>query len=366
MKHLATLGSGWTNPSRRSFMQAAMAGLPAAIFALQRSARAAEQKVVVRTTSGGSYGEAMEQAIFAPFSKATGIAVEKTPVDMAPLIASAKQGRPLVDVVDTSEGLLQTLSGNGALAEIDYGRFKTFTVEDIGKDSAQPTIVRRMVYARVLGYQKSAFNKTAAPKSWTEFWDVKHFPAVRALPGLALDTPDLEFALLADGVPMAALYPLDIPRALASYGRIRADIHTFYGTDAISASLLSSSEVELESIANGRIQPMIDDGGDYAFEWNQHMKVPSGYSILRGAQNLENAYRLLDYAMSPEVQAKFATLIPYGPTNKKSFAFIPEAAARKLPTNPAWTDEGFTQDAGWWGEHLAEVTKAWNDWSAAK
>ena len=350
--------------SRRGLLRET-AAVSAASLAPWCNARAAE-KVVVRTTSGGSYGDAMEQAIFGPFTKATGIAVEKTPVGMAPLIASAKQGKPLVDVVDTSEGLLQTLSGNGALAEIDYPRFKMFGIDDVGKAAAQPTIVRRMVYARVLGYRKSVFAKTPAPRSWAEFWDVKRFPAVRALPGLALDMPDLEFALLADGVAMAALYPIDLPRALASYSKIRANIHTFYGTDAISASLLSSGEVDLEPIANGRIQPLVDEGGDYAFEWNQHMKVPSGYAILKGAQNQENAYLLIDYAMSPEVQAKFASLIPYGPVNKKAFAFIPEAVAKKLPTNPAWSDTGFTQDSKWWGDHLAEVTKAWNDWSASK
>jgi putative spermidine/putrescine transport system substrate-binding protein len=347
-------------------LRTAAAVIPAAVLGYGTRARAADQKVVVRTTSGGSYGDAMDQAIFVPFTKATGIAVEKTPVGMAPLIASAKQGKPLVDVIDTSEGLLQTVSANDALSDLDYGRFKMFSAEDIGKESAQPTIVRRMVYARVLGYRKSAFAKTPGPKSWAEFWDAKRFPAVRALPGLDLDTPDLEFALLADGVAMDKLYPIDLQRALASYSKIRPDIHTFYGTDAISASLLSSGEVELESIANGRIQPMIDEGGDYALEWNQHMKVPSGYSIMRGAENVDNAYRFIDFAMSPEVQAKFATLIPYGPINKKSFSFIPEPLANKLPTNPKWTDLGFTQDAKWWGEHMPDVTKAWNNWSAAK
>jgi putative spermidine/putrescine transport system substrate-binding protein len=355
-----------TGLSRRALLRAGAGAIPVAAICASHGARAADQRVVIRTTSGGAYGDAMDQAIYAPFTKATGIAVDKTPVDMAPLIASAKQGRPLVDVVDTSEGLLQTLSSNGALAQIDYGRFKSFALDDIGKESAQPTIVRRMVYARVLGYTKSVFARTAAPKSWAEFWDVKKYPAVRALPGLALDTPDLEFALLADGVQIADIYPIDLPRALASYGKIRADIHTFYGTDAISANLLSTGEVELLSIANGRIQPMIDEGGDYAFEWNQHMKVPSGYAIMQGARNLENAYRFIDYAMSPEVQAKFATLIPYGPTNRNSFSSIPEAIASKLPTNPKWSDKGFTQDAKWWGDHLPEVTKAWNEWSAAK
>src|SRR4051794_14268462 len=112
--------------SRRALLRAGAGAIPAAAICTDRTARAAEQRVLIRTTSGGAYGDAMDQAIYAPFTKSTGIAVDKTPVDMAPLIASAKQGRPLVDVVDTSEGLLQTLSSNGALAAVDYGRFKGF------------------------------------------------------------------------------------------------------------------------------------------------------------------------------------------------------------------------------------------------
>jgi putative spermidine/putrescine transport system substrate-binding protein len=353
-------------PSRRGLLRAAATAVPALALPFVRKARAADQKVVIRTTTGGTYGDANEQGIFAPFTKATGIVVEKTPVGIAPLIASAKQGKPLVDVIDTSETLLETMSTNDALAAIDYGRFKMFSIDDIGKESAQPAMVRRMVAARVLGYRKSVFSKTPAPKSWAEFWDTKKFPAVRALPGFDLDVPDLEFALLGDGVAMDKLYPIDLSRALASYSKIRPNIHTFYGTDAISTSLLSSGEVELEPIANGRIQPMIDEGGDYALEWNQHMKVPGAFSIMKGAQNLENAYRFIDFALSPEVQAKYSTLIPYGPINKKSFAFIPEPLANKLPSNPKWSDQGFTMDAKWWGGHMPEVTKAWNDWSAAK
>jgi putative spermidine/putrescine transport system substrate-binding protein len=356
--------NGWAAQAHFN-RRAVLCGAAIATFAIGGRARAAEQKIVVRTTSGGSYGEAMEKAIFAPFSQATGITVEKTPSAMAPLIASVQQGQPLVDVVDTSEGLLETLAANQAVATIDYDRFKSFTIADIGKESAKPGIVRRMVYARVLGYRKSTF-KGPAPTSWADFWDVKKFPAARAISGLGLNAPDLEFALIADGVPAANLYPLDVPRALASLTKIRASIQSFYGTDAISENLLSTGEVDLEAIANGRIQGLIDNGGEFAIEWNQHMKVPSGYSILKGAKNLENAYRFLDYAMSPETQARFATLIPYGPINTKSFAIIPEEHAAKLPTNPKWTEKGFTQDAKWWGDNLPSVTTAWNAWAAAK
>lgn len=348
--------------TRRKFLKASASVLPAAMILRGQSAFAQSNVLVVRTTSGGSYGEAMERAIFAPFTEATGIIVQKTSTDMAPLIASAQEGNPLVDVVDTSEGLLKTLSANDALAPIEYDRFSLFDVADIGEDAAQADMVRRMVYARVLGYRRSAF-ADGAPGSWSEFWDVERFPGARALSGLELNMPDLEFALLADGVPMDQLYPLDIERALAAYSRIRDDIVNFYGTDAISANLLSTGEVDIESISNGRIQPMIDEGGDYAIEWNEHMKVPSAYAILKGAPNLENAHAFIDFALSPEIQARFAAEIPYGPTNSKAFDLISEEVAAKLPTNPEWNDKGFVQDVEWWGENTEAVTEAWNRWA---
>ncbi|WP_138472503.1 polyamine ABC transporter substrate-binding protein [Poseidonocella sp. HB161398] len=350
--------------SRRRFLATTAAALPAAaVITRPGNALAQSNQVIIRTSSGGSYGDAMERAVYAPFTEATGIEVVKTPSDMAPLIASVKNSQPLVDVVDTSEGLLQTLAAQDVLEPIDYRAFTLFTKDDIGADSAQDLMVRRMVYARLLGYKGSAFSD-AAPSSWADFWNVEAFPAPRAISGLELNMPDLEFALLADGVPMDELYPLDIERALAAYARIREDIVSFYGTDAISANLLSTGEVDLLAIANGRIQPMIDEGGDYAIEWNEHMKVPSAYAILKEPTNLENAHKFIDFALSPETQARFAAEIPYGPTNKKAFDLIAPEVAAKLPTNPEWNDKGFTQNVAWWGENTAEVTKAWNVWAS--
>ncbi|SFC25518.1 ABC transporter substrate-binding protein [Tropicimonas isoalkanivorans] len=353
--------SGFT---RRGFLKASAATLPAAaMISRGHMARAQSNQVIIRTSSGGSYGDAMERAVYGPFTEATGIQVVKTPSDMAPLIQSVKNEQPLVDVVDTSEGLLQTLAANDVLEPVDYNRFTMFSVDDIGADSAQELMVRRMVYARVLGYSTKAF-ADGAPTSWAEFWDVEQFPGARAISGLDLNMPDLEFALLADGVPMDELYPLDIDRALAAFSRIRDDIVSFYDTDAISANLLSTGEVDIEAIANGRIQPMIDEGGDYAIEWNEHMKMPSAYAILKNPVNLENAHKFIDFALSPETQARFVEEIPYGPTNQKAFELIAPEMAAKLPTNPEWNDKGFTQNVAWWGENAEAVTQAWNTWAA--
>lgn len=350
--------------SRRSFLAASAAVVPVtAMISRGHMAYAQTNQVIIRTSSGGSYGDAMERAVYRPFTEATGIEVVKTPSDMAPLIQSVKNGQPLVDVIDTSEGLLQTLAANDVLEPIDYDRFTLFTVDDIGADSAQKLMVRRMVYARVLGYNINAF-EGGAPASWAEFWDVEGYPGARALSGLDLNMPDLEFALLADGVPMDELYPLDIGRAMAALTRIRKDIVSFYGTDAISANLLSTGEVDIEAIANGRIQPMIDEGGSFAIEWNQHMKVPSAYAILKNPANLDNATRFIDFALSPETQARFAAEIPYGPTNRKAFDLISPEVAAKLPTNPEWSEKGFMQNVVWWGENAEAVTQAWNTWAA--
>src|SRR5438309_6091061 len=47
------------------------------------------------------------------------------------------------------------------------------------------------------------------PTTWAEFWDAKKFPGPRTLRAGVYGTGAYEEALLADGVPMDKLYPMD-------------------------------------------------------------------------------------------------------------------------------------------------------------
>ena len=71
-----------------------------------------------------------------------------------------------------------------------------------------------LVWAQVLAYRTDAV-KGAVPKGWADFWDTKKFPGDRAMIGTSAGGwPELEFALMAAGVPADKLYPLDIDKAL--------------------------------------------------------------------------------------------------------------------------------------------------------
>jgi spermidine/putrescine-binding protein len=107
---------------------------------------------------------------------------------------------------------------------------------------------------RVLGYSKEAFPDGKQPKSWVEFWDVAKFPGARMLEDMAAGTPNLEFALIADGVPMDKVYPIDIDRAFKLLSRIKPHIKKFWDTGALSAQMLADKEIVLGSIWNGRLQ----------------------------------------------------------------------------------------------------------------
>ena len=65
--------------------------------------------------------------------------------------------------------------------------------------------------------------------------------------------PELEFALMASGVPADQLYPIDIDRAFASYDKIKKDVVKWWDTGAVPIQLLTDREVVMTSVWNGRM-----------------------------------------------------------------------------------------------------------------
>ena len=78
-----------------------------------------------------------------------------------------------------------------------------------------------LVWAEVMAYRTDAF-KGAIPVGWADFWNTSKFPGDRALGGAGPSSPELEFALMAAGVPPDKVYPIDIDTAFASYDKIKA------------------------------------------------------------------------------------------------------------------------------------------------
>ena len=345
--------------TRRQSLIAATAAL-ATPYVWSRRAHAAGQ-VVVRNP-GGAYSDTMKKYVYDPFTKETGIEVVIVPSTMAKMLAMVKSGNVELDSADAGLDGLVTLTKEGALAPIDYAHWKYTNPDDIGKDFKTTTTLGIYLYATVLGYNKETFPTGKQPKNWSEFWDAKAFPGSRMLADMASGTPNLEFALIADGVPMDKIFPIDIDRAFKSMSRIKPAIKKFWDTGALSAQMLADRDVVLGSIWNGRLQAVADKGAPLAIEWNQHMLQIQAYGIFKGAKNMKEAQLLVDYSMSPKAIYGIGQELNYGPTNRKAFDLISPDIVAKLPGSPENLKRSFVQDVTWWDENRAKVNAIWSKW----
>ena len=184
-------------------------------------------------TSGGSFQAAQEKAIFQPFTQATGIKVVPVPLSTGKLREILETGRIPVDVQFLVETYQIDLERGGYLDPIDYDAMRFTNPNDIAPSVRRPYAVGAMFLATVLVYNRNMYREP--PRSWSDFWNTKRFPGPRSLPDIKSGFVELEFALLADGVPLDKLYPIDVERALGSLARIRKNVVAFWetGTEAM-------------------------------------------------------------------------------------------------------------------------------------
>ncbi|KJK33090.1 ABC transporter, partial [Streptomyces variegatus] len=102
---------------------------------------------------------------------------------------------------------------------VDHDRLKSVKGAGIAEHNLPEYAVGKNVWASVMAYRTDSLKRV--PKSWADFWNTDAFSGARSLQSAEVDLPELEFALLADGVPLDKLYPLDVDRAFASMSRIR-------------------------------------------------------------------------------------------------------------------------------------------------
>jgi putative spermidine/putrescine transport system substrate-binding protein len=349
---MKTSGQSW---SRRRVLRAGSAGLVMAT--MPRLVRAAETLTVA--DPGGPYGPAFRKAFYAPFEQATGVKViniahDSTPVAQVRAMVDAKSH--LWDVVDLSPFQTALLAQLG-----DY-------LEPVGLTKADapgmlpagmtPVSAGVDVFATVIAYRTDAFPKDG-PQSWADFWDVKKFTGRRSL---RRNPQVLEAALMADGVPLDKLYPLDIERGFRSLDRIRDHIAVWWSNGAQSTQLLQSGEVDMIWIWNGRAQAAMDGGAPAKIVWNQGLYELDVWAIPKGCPRLELAQKFVRFASDPVRQAVVSEGMAYGPANLDAFNSIPAERAERLPTYKPHLAQMQPMDDAWWAAHYSGLVDRFNAW----
>ena len=347
--------------TRRAFLAAAAAGTAAGPWIWSRRASAAG-RVVVRTI-GGAYEEAVVKTIFDPFTKATGIEVVKVPATLGKLLAMFESGNIELDLVDAGELGMLSLSQKGALETIDYKAWKLTNPEDIDPPVRKADMVADLYFSSVLGYNTQTFPAAKHPRSWAEFWDLKSFPGPRMLADIASGAVDLEFALLADGVPKDKLYPLDVPRAFKSLDKVKKDVKVWWSQFPQPGVLLKSGEITMTPWT--RSISFIQEGEPLGISYDGAALTYEAWVVPKGAPNADNAMKFINWALQPKPQGELTKYVAFGPTNPKAIPFVDPKLRPLLSSDPENVKQGFLLNGDWWGPNLDKVNERWNEWRLA-
>jgi putative spermidine/putrescine transport system substrate-binding protein len=161
--------------------------------------------------------------------------------------------------------------------------------------------------------------KAKHPRNWAEVWDAKNFPGGRTFNFQGGIAPQLEAALLADGVPVDKLYPLDVERAWRMMDKLKPIVAKWYTSHAQAIQLLSAGEASVGNTIGPRGITAKKAGAPVDVEYNQGKLASDNWCLVKGVRNKKVAMEFINTALDPKMQASIAQKVPYGPSNTGAF-----------------------------------------------
>lgn len=341
--------------SRRKFMASAGGAALAAPYVLRAGPASAQAGSLTFVTWGGSYREAVEKAVIEPFTAETGIKVNviDTP-DLAKVKAQVMTGNVQWDVFDAPGGLGTSGSKEGYWEPLDPALFDAGDLSIPAADDLVPFYT----FAGGIAWDPAKYGDGKHPTNFAEYFDHEKFPGRRTFRDRPSET--LEAALLADGVPPAELYPLDIDRAFNKLETIKPYVASWVAATPQTITLLQTGEVDFSYTYSARVRATHKDGAGLAFSFDQTLNGLEYLAVVKGAPNKENAFKFVSFALRPESQAALMEALGYNPISKKALPMLSEETRKWLPdmNNP---NNVLVNDV-WWADNFATVSRRFKEW----
>jgi putative spermidine/putrescine transport system substrate-binding protein len=326
----------------------------------------AEDKAIALMSFGGAYQEAQRHSMFEPYAKATGVtfAEQEYGGEIAKIKAMVEAGNVTLNLVDVDAPTLRQGCDEGILEKLDWSRIGPQSEWIPG--SFSECGVGTIVYGTVLAYDGDKLK--TGPTTIADLFDLQKFPGKRGL--WKNPVGNLEFALMADGVPAGEIYkvlstPEGVDRAFKKLDIIKPQV-VWWEAGAQAPQLLASGEVVMTTAWNGRIANAIKEGKNFKMVWQSVLLDGDYWAIPKGAKNQDLTYDFIKFSVSPEHLADFTNYIPYGPVRKTAFDKVKPEVAAQLPTAPQNMGNALTISQDFWGDNGEELRKRFNTWLAAK
>lgn len=327
---------------------------------------------------GGAYTKSQVEAYHKPFIEKTGVKINSEDYNggIAEIKAQVEAGNVTWDIVDVELSDAIRACDEGLLEEIDHstlpaGADGTAATDDFIEGTLYDCAVANIIWSTIFAYDSSKI--ADGPKTMADFFDTGKYPGKRGL--RKSPKVNLEFALIADGVPAAEVYdvlatPEGVDRAFAKLDTIKGDV-VWWEAGAQPPQLLADGEVAMTTAYNGRIFNAVA-GEDKPFEivWDGQVYDLDLWVIPKGAKNKDNAFEFLKFSTATEQLAAQASYISYGPSRKSSAPLVGKYHNKdidmgpQMPTAPENLTNAVQNNFEFWADNSDQLTERFNAWLA--
>ena len=325
--------------------------LPAASLASAYSPLAAAAPQAIRLVdTGGSTGESIEAAYIRPFTEKTGVkVVREAPASLGKLRAMVESGRVTAAIFELGSSTMAQAKELNLLEKLDWD---AIAAQPMFPEARDDHGMGYQYFSTVMCWRSDL----PAPRNWTDFFDVQKFPGKRCLSSFPHYT--LQFALLADGVDMASLFPLDVDRAMRKLESIKRHVSVWWKAGTQPLQLLKDNEVQYAVAWSASInrEPEIRstfNQGMYDIAW---LTVPRGQDPATRAL----AMKFLHEVSVAKNQRVAVGILPLSGNSPQLEALVGKEQFQTFPTAAENLKVQFRQNADWWQKNGAQVNKIWS------
>jgi putative spermidine/putrescine transport system substrate-binding protein len=326
----------------------------APIQANAQNAQAADKLVV--SVWGGSWRDMVANIIGKKFTAETGVPVEYITGGTIDRLNKEKlaKGNPESDITFTTSHVGWLYANDGLYEPLDLSK-----VPNAGKLIEQAKIspyhIGTWAYVYTIGYRADLLQGVSF-ESWEDLWK----PQIKG----KLAAPDFDPSHLI--VVSAILSGGDAPtweKGQAKLKALKPSFKAFYTNDANSQQLIASGETPVQVILSMNAHFIAAEGVPVTLVIPKEGAVLGidTVAIMKGSKKAELAYKFINVALDPQVQAEVATF-------KKGSPMVRDAkidpAVAKLPgvftTPEQWSKQAIIIDH----KLRAEKTAEWRKWFA--
>lgn len=350
-------------------------GLALLGFCLAAPGLSAQELTVV--SWGGSYARAWEEAIIQPFEAETGIdvRVEDYNGGLAQIRAQVETGSVFWDVVDVElfdgvrgceEGLFESLDTTILAPALDGGAIE----EDFFPESLGECGLGTVFYSTAYAYNDETIGDRK-PETIADFFDLENFPGRRGM--RRSPVANLEFALMADGVPPDEVYGVlstdeGVERAFDKLDTIKDEV-IWWQVGAQPPQMLADEEVIMTTAYNGRIfNAQVLENQPFTVVWDGQVLDTGQLAVVTGTERIDEAQRFIEFSSRPASLAGLGRYIAYSPARRSAEPLISthletgEDMRPHMPNAPENTARALRNDWAWWSENADDMNARFVAW----